>query len=262
MRDDFSANIKGTLAKRVGYKCSNPNCRKMTIGPNEDATKSTNVGVAAHIEAAAGGGARYRAAQSSEERSAISNGIWLCQTCAKLIDSDETKYTVELLNKWKKLSEEAASLEIENPPQTTSQDVYITAINPVGSQVAHTIFNQGVMQRKLNPLLSEEFIDRAKQLPSANYTITISNPDSEKEVFAEELDKVLMAAGWKKPGTGHGFARETGSPRRPGVSVQIKEPNDANKLLSALITQSGLKFTGFQRPDYKDEVTIYIGTNQ
>lgn len=39
------------------------------------------------------------------ERSDITNGIWLCRTCAKLIDSDEVKYTVEILYEWKRTHE-------------------------------------------------------------------------------------------------------------------------------------------------------------
>ena len=261
MRDDFTQPIKETLAKRVGFKCSNLNCRKMTIGPNENASKATNVGVASHIEAASPGGARYNPSQTSRQRSDIANGIWLCQTCSKLIDSDTTKYTVLLLNKWKNLSEETASLEIDYPPRAASNDVYITAINPVASQIAHTIVNQGIPQRKLNPTLVAEFIRRAKQLPSENYTIHISNSDSEKEAFAQELDSALVAAGWNQPGPIHGFVREFGSVRAAGIGIQIKEERDANKLLALMISQSGVKFRGFRKPDYKDEITIYIGPN-
>ena len=36
------------------------------------------------------------------ERSSGANGIWLCQSCSKLIDSDENRYTVTLLHQWKK----------------------------------------------------------------------------------------------------------------------------------------------------------------
>lgn len=32
MRDDFSQTTKDLLINRVGWKCSNPNCRKATRG--------------------------------------------------------------------------------------------------------------------------------------------------------------------------------------------------------------------------------------
>jgi hypothetical protein len=59
MRDDFPTLIKEMLAKRVGYRCSNPGCRKPTSGPQEDPSKAVNVGVAAHITAASPNGPRY-----------------------------------------------------------------------------------------------------------------------------------------------------------------------------------------------------------
>ncbi len=104
-RDNFSASTIETLAKRVSYLCSNPDCRKITIGPNSNKNKSTNIGVAAHIKAAAPGGKRYDKNMTAQERSDISNGIWLCQSCSKLIDTDEEKYTVDLLNSWKEIAE-------------------------------------------------------------------------------------------------------------------------------------------------------------
>jgi hypothetical protein len=103
VRDDFDANTKQTLARRVGFRCSNPNCRKMTSGPQVDPTKSVNIGVAAHISAASPGGKRYDSRMSTQERKSIDNGMWLCQNCAKLIDSDEKRYSVDLLNDWKRL---------------------------------------------------------------------------------------------------------------------------------------------------------------
>lgn len=114
MRDDFDANTKQTLARRVGSRCSNPNCRKSTSGPQVNPTKSVNIGVAAHISAAAPGGKRYDAKMTSQERKSIDNGMWLCQNCAKLIDSDEKRYSVDLLNDWKRTSEHAALLEVES----------------------------------------------------------------------------------------------------------------------------------------------------
>ena len=79
MRDDFSAKVKGLLAKRVGYVCSNPNCRKQTSGPQKDSNKTINIGVAAHITAASSKGPRFDKSLTNEQRKSESNGIWLCQ---------------------------------------------------------------------------------------------------------------------------------------------------------------------------------------
>lgn len=128
-RDDFSQQVKDTLAKRVGYHCSNPNCQKPTIGAQEGDTKSINIGIAAHIAAAAPGGPRYDSSMTSEERSSIDNGIWLCSNCSIMIDRDEHKYTIELLKKWKKQAEtishaNIAHSTIEHPTTTISLDIY------------------------------------------------------------------------------------------------------------------------------------------
>ena len=61
------------------------------------------IGKAAHIHAAASGlGARrYLASMSREERSDITNAIWLCATHADLIDRDEVTYTADVLRTMK-----------------------------------------------------------------------------------------------------------------------------------------------------------------
>lgn len=128
MRDNFTGKTKVTLAQRVGYDCSNPNCDKVTIGPNSDNQKSTNMGVAAHIKAASERGCRYDKNQTSEERKNIENGIWLCQNCAKLIDSDESLFSVELLNKWKNISENIQLQKIM-PNHETDESRLIQKIN-------------------------------------------------------------------------------------------------------------------------------------
>lgn len=114
MRDDFTNPIKELLAKRVGFLCSNPDCRQLTSGPQTKPTGSINIGVAAHITAASPGGSRYDDSLNPEQRKEADNGIWLCQNCAKLIDSDESRYTVEILRKWKKQSEAAAIQKLES----------------------------------------------------------------------------------------------------------------------------------------------------
>lgn len=133
MRDDFSPAVKDTLAKRVGYRCSNPNCRKLTSGPQETIDKAINIGVAAHITAASPGGKRYDPSLTPDERKRIENGIWLCQSCGKLIDSDEVRYTIDLLRQWKNQSEQAALLDIEQGKTDTSENMIV--VNSPGSIV-------------------------------------------------------------------------------------------------------------------------------
>ena len=107
-RDDFLAATIRTLASRAGHHCSNPQCLRPTSGPSSEESKSVNVGEAAHITAAAPGGKRYDRNLTPQERRAASNGIWLCELCAKLIDTDEARFTAELLRRWKKGAEDRA----------------------------------------------------------------------------------------------------------------------------------------------------------
>ena len=118
IRDDFTSATKELLANRVGRRCSNPACRKLTCGANTNPEKITNIGVAAHICAAAQGGPRYDASMTPEERKSFENGIWLCQSCSKLIDTDITRYPKELLQSWKQLAEQTAILEVETTSST------------------------------------------------------------------------------------------------------------------------------------------------
>jgi hypothetical protein len=45
---------------------------------------------------------------SEQERAGPENGLWLCQTCAKLVDNDPERFTVEVLRDWKSSAEKAA----------------------------------------------------------------------------------------------------------------------------------------------------------
>ncbi len=108
MRDDFTEDVKRSLAARVGNLCSNPNCRALTSGPQDDPARAVNLGVAAHITGAAARGPRYKASLSGEQRRHSDNGIWLCQNCAKLIDNDEARFPEELLRAWKMVAEDQA----------------------------------------------------------------------------------------------------------------------------------------------------------
>lgn len=112
-RDNFPDHVRETVAQRVAYKCSRPECKRVTSGPHSDPRKSLKLGVAAHIIAAAARGPRASADISSDDRKSIENAIWLCTECSTLIDKDESRYPVELLREWKSAAEEAARHELE-----------------------------------------------------------------------------------------------------------------------------------------------------
>jgi hypothetical protein len=86
----------------------------VTSGPQTEPTKAVNIGVAAHITAASAGGPRFAPAMTSDERQSAENGIWLCQSCAKLVDNDPTRYAVDVLQLWKRLAETTAIRELES----------------------------------------------------------------------------------------------------------------------------------------------------
>lgn len=123
MRDDFSEQVKRTLAKRVNYFCSNPICRKLTSGPSHDENKSTLIGVAAHITAASKGGPRYDETLKSEERKSVQNGIWLCHNCSDMVDKDEKRFLVKTLKDWKKDTEKFIQQKISSN-ECYSQNIF------------------------------------------------------------------------------------------------------------------------------------------
>lgn len=108
MREEFTNEVKRAISARVGSRCSRPTCRALTSGPQVDPSKSLNVGVAAHITAASAGGPRYNPLLSSDERRDATNAIWLCQTCAKLVDNDTSRFSESELRGWKERAEDEA----------------------------------------------------------------------------------------------------------------------------------------------------------
>ncbi len=128
MRDDFALPVKEVLAKRVAYRCSNQSCRQVTSGPQKDPTKTINIGVAAHITAASPGGARFDPSMTSDQRQAAENGIWLCQSCAKLVDNDPMRYGVTTLRQWKTDAETTAAHELESRSNSVEKRLRVLSI--------------------------------------------------------------------------------------------------------------------------------------
>ncbi len=122
---DFPASVILALRKGAGETCSKPGCNKGTVSKSaESSTATSSTGMAAHISAASPGkGARrYDSKMSLAQRKSYENGIWCCYLHGKLIDTDETKYSVSLLQKWKVIAERKADLRQEG--------ILITARHP------------------------------------------------------------------------------------------------------------------------------------
>lgn len=100
-RDDFSDVTKIELLVRAANLCSR--CHVFTIGSTDAGDRKNSIGVAAHICAAASGpGAkRYDSNQTKAQRRHFDNGIWMCYSCSKLIDNEETFHTVAHLKEMK-----------------------------------------------------------------------------------------------------------------------------------------------------------------
>lgn len=137
MRDDFAKRTVTELAKGVGYRCSNPECRRATVGANAEQDGAITIGAAAHICAASAGGPRYDPAQARDARRSKTNGIWLCQNCARLIDTDVRKFSVELLHEWKRRAQERAFRELvaqaaDGPTEAAARVSSIIAVENAG----------------------------------------------------------------------------------------------------------------------------------
>jgi hypothetical protein len=216
VRDDFSLSTKELMAKRVAYRCSNPTCRHVTSGPQKDPDKAMNIGVAAHITAASEGGPRFNPALTPDERQATENGIWLCQSCAKLVDNDPLRYAVDVLQLWKKLAEATAIHELERQqnPDEESKSKYAKLecdmpdlLNEMRNDLASlplsrefVILNKSWVFSTSHPVLIYYYDDHAdlenKLLILQNYNLIteITYNNVKRFVISEELAGYLRGA--------------------------------------------------------------------
>jgi hypothetical protein len=163
--DDFTSKTKKLLAARVGHVCSHPNCRAPTSGPNLRNDKAVSAGDAAHITAASPGGPRYDPSLSNEERRHHNNGIWLCVNHARIIDQDESRYTVELLRVWKADAENEANKRLANPQ--VRNGVTHTSILTFSKCAKSIITALQTYQENPTPLGIEGYISQMVQTASA-----------------------------------------------------------------------------------------------
>lgn len=108
-RDEFSAKIRNVVALRANQHCSFRGCTQATSGPSAESPEAVNMtGKAAHIHGAAPGrgSRRYLESMTPDQRTDISNAIWLCAYHADLIDNDEVTHTADDLRAMKREHEE------------------------------------------------------------------------------------------------------------------------------------------------------------
>jgi hypothetical protein len=113
--DRFKQAVVTTLAKRAANRCSNPDCGAVTSGPTDNPETAVNVGEAAHIYGANPGSARYDVNMAPADRSTITNAIWLCGICHKLIDDDPERFPAGLLFEWQRSHENVVRLLLGKP---------------------------------------------------------------------------------------------------------------------------------------------------
>lgn len=108
---EFPQTVIDICCKRTAYICSNPTCRVNTIAPSDERkNKFIYIGNVAHISAASRGGPRYNSSLTKSERKDINNAIFLCVSCATMIDKNMgLDYPIEMLNEWKQSHEKWTS---------------------------------------------------------------------------------------------------------------------------------------------------------
>ncbi len=109
-----------------GNQCAAPRCNNQLVMIDEDTNKKTITSNVCHIEAASPNGPRYNQNMTNEERHHFNNLILLCSTCHIIIDKkdNESKYTVDLLKKWKIDHEnKIRQITIQNNPTLLGQAI-------------------------------------------------------------------------------------------------------------------------------------------
>lgn len=180
-RDDFTEKTKDILAKRVAFKCSKPDCSISCTGPNIDSSKYTSIGVAAHITAACKGGPRYNENLSSEERKSVDNGIWLCQTHSRLIDSNPDDFTVSMLKEWKLEAEENARSNLTDENYRLRKEID-RIISTIEGKDSHPVLRFLGYQNK-SDFFYELNLANAEANPLYDVWILLHDPEEIKKSF-------------------------------------------------------------------------------
>jgi hypothetical protein len=171
-RAEFPQPVKKIAKERAGFICSNPDCRLMTIGPSEsDENQVIFMGQVAHILPAKKNGPRDIPNFDPDERSNIENAIYLCGTCAGMIDKNKgSDFPVEKLKGWreehhiwmrqninKQLSAMPFTLNVQNNGNTVYGVQNVNYIKPVEPQIENqSISHDKIIFERLMALCDED----------------------------------------------------------------------------------------------------------
>lgn len=102
----ISNEVMRLLYAHSGNRCAYPDCTNPIF---EDDGQLT--GECCHIKAYSPGGPRYDASQTDEERNGVDNLMLMCSRHHAIVDKNEEKYMVEVLQDYKHQHEERYSAE-------------------------------------------------------------------------------------------------------------------------------------------------------
>lgn len=262
MRDEFSTKVKDVLARRVAHACSNPKCEMATVGPHTVPEKVTNIGVAAHVTAASVGGPRFDANLTEEERASVNNGIWLCQSCSKEIDSDIPKYTKLLLLQWKAEAERKAAERLNKQLGRSNLPFYAGAdFEPIPQN--------GFIEKEFNGQTIRAFLQGNSlhvehEIPGGGTSYYIFDENGNAvapqwpfplEEYSVEIDPGLILKTTVEP-LADGLTKETIEMKWGKRAVLTR--NSQNQLAQILVTGSTLLHIErkilFKAPDFKSKL--------
>lgn len=270
VEDRFKQNVIATIAKRAANRCSNPDCGALTSGPTDEPTGAVNVGEAAHIYGANVGSARYNSDMESVERSAITNAIWLCSNCHKMVDDDATRYPAGLLFEWQRNHERRISEQVGKSGAELRHRYELRHLEEFGrlSYLAERlILEKGeaweyrltgeVLRFEMAPILR-----RWDALKRGMYMKPISKISAEDfpTWIATKSEEIQRITGAFSEITNVEFARSWGEPGVPGSDIDIVTTCRlfAEMCQSALEWEEGVRFSRTEEA-FADVLSLYAG---
>ncbi len=268
--DRFKSAVINTLAKRAANICSNPDCGAITSGPADDPQQSVSVGEAAHIYGAHQGSARYEPTMLSEARSDITNAVWLCRNCHKMVDDDESRFPAGLLFEWRR-EHERHMAERLGKAGSLARDRYIerhlgefSGLSYLAEQIVidkppHWEYKltAEVLRIKAGPVLKRWGFLKKKLYSKPVVVIPLSEVMAWLQARHSELSSIVGALGVL---VREEFQRAWGEPGLPGSDIEIVAVCGlfADACLSVLEWEESVRFVQLP-PEFEGVRELLIG---